>query len=174
MLGWVRGTMEDATMNSETNSQRIWVSFASIVLTVASQLAAASDSDSGTLTAGDDVIERCGAGQLLAIGFASGVFGSYSPTGLTGGTSVSALYDQAPVPIGPGCPGGSTLFQVTGFSSNPGKSWLISITCEGTEATPESTTSFSYNDGAALWQWANVVLPMGPAGNNESCTIVHN
>jgi len=58
---------------------------------------------------------------------------------------------------------GQTPLGLSGFASNPGQSWLTSVTL------------FSYSsDGSVLWEW-----PTGfgfvavPAGTNVSCTIVH-
>src|SRR4051812_660129 len=53
-----------------------------------------SSTDSGTLTVGSQGTGICmGRPMVIATGFATGFFGSYSPIGLTGGTSVQAIWD---------------------------------------------------------------------------------
>ena len=97
--------------------------------------------------------------------------GSYSPTGLGGGRTVAFLdeisYCDLSVVEGS--------LSVSGFTSNPGKSWLTTVTCNGvTQSAASATFSYFPSDGSTLWQW-----PTGfgfkdiPAGTNISCTIIH-
>lgn len=139
-------------------------------LLLASQIASASSSDNGTLSAG--TYDTCFMGALdhtLLFGYASGFAGSYSPTGLTGGKTVADLYDHES--IGSGIcvfPKGSVL-TVSGFSANPGASWLSSVTCNGV-TNSESASTFSYSGGSASWQWTQT---FGFGDGTDSCTIVH-
>jgi hypothetical protein len=128
--------------------------------------------DNGTLTIGHVVYATaCGWADLIFSGYASGgttPFGSYSPTGLTGGTVVSAIMNY-------GCffPTVAAV-SVTGFATNPGQLWLASITCNGITKTGASAVSYSYSGGKAQWNW-NDSFGFGhkPAGSNVSCSIVH-
>lgn len=140
-----------------------------------SQTAVASDSDTGTLTVGQEM-QHCGTGTTTTQGYIETEIGSYSPTGLTGGATVADLFNQVTIPAqgGTQCPAGNTQFEATGFSSNPGKSWLISIECSGTTATVSSTTEYSYGDGVAWWEFTSVALTLGNEGSMVSCTITHN
>lgn len=98
-------------------------------------------------------------------------FGSYSPTGLGGGKTVAFLDELSFCDLS--VITGS--LSVSGFTSNPGQSWLTSVTCNGVRQSAAAAT-FTYfpSDGSTLWQW-----PMGfgfaelPDGTNVSCTIVH-
>ena len=82
----------------------------------ATKLAGATDSDTGTLGVGARV---CLPSHLpTAYGFIGGTggFGSYTPTGLTGGETVSALFDSTS-----NCGfQTSSWFEVSGFSEDPG------------------------------------------------------
>lgn len=143
------------------------ISLVSVGLAGVWQIALASDSDSGTLTPAQ--AEVCLPGpKIIEIGFANSDFGSYSPTGLTGGKTVELLEDvRFNACGGPN----ESLFYVTGFTSSPGSSWLISVTCGGVEKLA-SAGSFSYSNGAAEWGWSSI---FGFSENDQvSCTIVHN
>ena len=164
-------------MNAKELLRRISLVF--IGLVCASQIAVASDSDSGTLTPGKTsscvTIPPSGPTiYLVEIGFISGSIGTYSPTGLTGGEAVNALVDDGEQVGGCGPVSPSTsLLGVKGFSSNPGSSWLISVTCNGVEKL-SSVASFNYVSGTdyATWTWSSV---FGFVDNEQvSCTIVHN
>lgn len=134
-----------------------------------------TSSDSGTLTVGANIVLGCSppiTGNVI-YGFldtrSSGNFGSYSPTGLTGGKTVGVVID-----IEPGtCVGSQSSFTVTGFSSSPGSSWLSSITCNGTQNSGSGAT-FSYSSGDATWVWSQLFGLSSKYKDNVSCTIVHN
>ena len=134
---------------------------------LASQTATAA-SDSGTLTGGSG---GCGYSGY----FSFWGMGSYSPTGLTGGTTLTGIYDYLD-PFG-SCslgPGAWSQMQVTGFSGNPGSGWLNSVTCNGVTKTGASS-SFQYASGTAMWMWGsifNFITLTG--GGTTGCTINHN
>lgn len=135
---------------------------------MASGLALAS-SDTGTLLVGS-ISEPCAHGIQVYYGYASDWIGSYSPTGLTGGKTVSVIYDFEQI-----CPPTANLsrLSILGFSSNPGSTWLTSITCNG--VTNDGTTAgFSYDSGQATWIWGQKFGLDTKGGSNVSCTIVHN
>jgi hypothetical protein len=130
-------------------------------------------SDIGTLTVGQGAVVGCPHFEFnLIYGFigtrSSGNFGSYSPSGLTGGKTVGAIYDVEPGT----CEGSKSALVVTGFSSNPGSTWLTSITCNGVENLG-SGASFSYAAGGASWTWSQLFGLSSENGSNVSCTISH-
>lgn len=133
---------------------------------LASQMAAAA-TDIATLTKGYSNCES---------GYRASSMGAYSPTGLTGGTTVIHLFDYFTLPpaIGACSVGVYSWFAASGFSSNPGSSWLTSVTCNGTTKSG-ATASFLYQNGAALWSWQSIFGLVSLAnGANTSCTIIHN
>lgn len=106
----------------------------------------------------------------LESGFLASAFGSYSPTGLTGGETVDNIID-----FNPYCGGGSWV-RISGFSANPGKNWLTSVTCGGVTETAGNATSYFYGSaGDAEWLWpTDFGFAFMFAGTSVSCTIVHN
>jgi hypothetical protein len=135
-------------------------------------MASASSSDIATLSAGSTLSCFNGiANKTSLFGYESGEFGSYSPTGLTGGEVVVDLFDHRSFGTG-SCtfPNGSVLL-ISGFSVNPGSAWLSSATCNGV-TNSQSSSSYSYSSGIARWDW-NQEFNFSN-GINYSCTIVHN
>ncbi len=127
-----------------------------------------TSADSGTLTVGF-TFSACGDQVNSTAGFASGAYGSYSPTGLTGGHSVADLWD-----IGGPCIEESS-FSASGFSADPGSSWLSSVTCNGVTNTG-ATGTFSYFNGVATWTWKGLSHLFGFRSlvrSNVSCSVVH-
>lgn len=129
--------------------------------------------DTGTLTVGLSPPVACSSGSFfLTAGFGAGGFGSYSPTGLTGGQTLVSLFDLVSCPAGVG---GSVL-QVSGFSSDPGVNWLASVTC-GSVTNFAGSGSYIYDNGTgtALWTFSTplgfyrALVPI-----TVSCTIEHN
>lgn len=144
--------------------------FLSLMVTIcASQLAKAS-SDSGTLTPATSTAIPCPpgfVGHLTFVGFESGNWGTYSPTGLTGGSIVNAITDETTNCLGPA---NLSLLSITGFSSDPGSTWLSSVTCGGVQKVP-SSASYSYTSGTAVWTWGSKFGLSN--GAQVSCTMVH-
>jgi len=157
-------------MNAIYFTKGLSLLFSLVGLVVASQATMAS-SDSGTLTAGTTTVP-CPPNFLNHItftGFDGGFYGSYSPTGLTGGNTITWVNDQNTF-----CQGGSgqsSLF-VSGFSSNPGSTWLTSITCDGVTNSAASASVYQYVSGSAQWFWSRKFGLVN--GSMYSCTIVHN
>jgi hypothetical protein len=124
--------------------------------------------NTGTLTAGFEEI-ACGNKHCSLTGYQGGAagFGSYSSTGLTGGKTIDAIYDQS----GPESGDGAWLV-VEGFTANPGKTWLTSITCNGV-ALSESTATYAYSSstGQASWDWSTSFNFV--SGTKYSCSINH-
>jgi len=136
-------------------------------------LLAVASTDNGTLTAGQRAISAsCVIGPLRipyqGIGYDAGVDGLYSPSVLTGGKGVIELED---IVSGATC-AVFDLFTVSGFLSNPGQSWLTSVTCNGITLNG-SSASYSYTSisGQAQWSW-NTKFGFS-SGSNYSCTITH-
>jgi hypothetical protein len=132
-------------------------------------LAASNDA---TMQVGHKKVPLSGCGMDSGYdGSSSFSFGSYSPTGLGGGRTVAFL-DELSFCDSAGIEGS---LSVSGFTSNPGKSWLTSVTCNGV-TQPAASATFTYfpSDGSTLWQWpAGFGLKNIPAGTNIGCTIVH-
>jgi hypothetical protein len=129
-----------------------------------------ADTTAGTLKAGSvRVIDVCGNQGWTISGYSSGShIGSYSPTGLTGGETVVWLVDTTATTCAPS----SAQLGVSGFTSNPGATWLTSITCNGIEKTG-STASFTYNGTTATWIWNNASFGF-VLDDTYSCSIVYN
>jgi hypothetical protein len=155
-------------MNTNALIRRL--SLALLIGLVAASRFAIAASDNGTLTVGEEAIP-CGVTHWFVNGFISGSIGSYTPTGLTGGDTVSEVFDQFAFP---GCVGSHSALEVSGFSSDPGSSWLTSITCNAVKNNGSGVTSYTYSGGHAVWIWSTLFGLLGKNGTNVSCTIVHN
>jgi hypothetical protein len=151
--------------------------FTALLCSVAAcQSALASDMDTGTLTLGPYNGENCpiphSTGTLQYTGYAFNM-GSYSPTGLTGGTTVEEIENTISTGSCATYYPEQAQLAISGFSSNPGTSWLISIKCNGASLSGSSAT-FVYSDGAASWTWSGSLFSFEAAGTPTSCTITHN
>jgi len=126
--------------------------------------------DNATLTVGHMSTRVTDILTLVRSGYAADLaFGSYSPTGLSGGKTVFHLYDVGIIPTTD-----VASLKVSGFSSDPGQSWTASVTCNGITKTGVSAT-YSYTSGSATWSWStNFGLRSKPTGTNVNCAIVHN
>jgi|SRR6185437_15556209 len=136
------------------------------------QLAAAS-SDAGTLLVGVNYWTACSPTSTLFpyyYGFSRLMsLGSYSPTGLTGGKTEVEVLDPGT------CTGSGPLVTISGFSQDPGQSWLSSVKCGSVTNTGTSAKYYSYSSGTASWLWTTD--PFGfssKVGSNVGCTMVHN
>jgi len=126
--------------------------------------------DNATLTVGTRAVVG-GCGPLLASqvsGYEVGTAGSYSPTGLTGGRTVIRLFDLL-------C--NNTIIarlDVSGFSSNPGQTWLTSVTCNGVTKLASAST-YIYSGGTGEWLWnGGFGFLFLPNGTTVNCSITHN
>jgi hypothetical protein len=132
-------------------------------------------SDNATLQVGKANNSGAGGAWVCVSGYNSSIsLGSYSPTGLTGGKTVTSLYDVDAGILGCTSHVGATL-NVSGFSSDPGQAWVTSATCNAVAKTGASA-SFSYSGGTATWNWgsgSSFNLISKASGTNVSCTIVH-
>lgn len=143
-----------------------------MILISAPQIATAA-SDSGTLTVGIKNV-RCGGIGIEILdwsGYANGLMGSYGAIGLTGGETLGGVYDAEALA---NCGSISeSVFIVSGFSSNPGSSWLTSVKCNGVTNLQSAATAYTYSSGQATWNWTQLFGLRSQNGNNVSCTIVH-
>lgn len=157
-------------MNMKNLLRRVGV--LSIVGIYLSSQSAFASSDIGTLTIGHTVLGSCDSSFQVFAGFYTSKTGSYSPTGLTGGNAVYSVGDSV---FGHGCSAFSALV-VSGFSSNPGQSWLTSTACNGVTNSGSSVFLFQYDstDHVATWYWIALFGLTGlSTGTNVSCTIEH-
>jgi hypothetical protein len=150
------------------------VAFSLVGFACASQFAMAA-SDTGTLV--PNGIYQCTGDPMpyeIFVGYQAGSqYGTYSPTTLTGGYTIAELMDVGV--SGVTCDGiDNGVFSVSGFSSNPGSSWLTSVNCGGVEQLA-SNASFGYSSGTASWTWNQSPFDFEfEIGDQISCTIVHN
>jgi cellulose 1,4-beta-cellobiosidase len=100
--------------------------------------------DNGTVTSGVyvDINFFFSYGYLPSFGA-----GSMSPSVLTGGKTVGTFADIE---------GGGAQLWVSGFTSDPGQSWLASATAHGATRTGASATyTYWSSTGTASWSWPN-------------------
>lgn len=152
----------------------------SIGLSVGSSIvpidAVASSSDVGTLTASKTSTTTCVnpithvSGTIYFVGYDSYTSeGSYSPVTLTGGKTVVAVFDTHGTG---GCPGVFPTLIVKGFTSDPGASWLVSITCNGVALGAGASYFWEPGVPEAIWEWSTIFGFTN--GSQYNCTIVHN
>jgi hypothetical protein len=97
--------------------------------------------DSSTLTEGF----YCSLAAICWRGYASGSYGSLSSTSLSGGGTVTGVVDHQVGSLYQGELSGT-------FATNPGATWLTSVTAKGV-TLKGSTATFSYSSGTASWIW---------------------
>jgi hypothetical protein len=114
--------------------------------------------DNSTITVG---VKSTGFGDWY--GFDSGVMGSISPTTVTGGEGYAEWFDIDT---------SLSFVAISGFSSDPGQSWLTSAQCYSVTMTGASAT-YSYNSGAATWRWSGAFGFGHVPITNASCVLVH-
>lgn len=136
---------------------------------------ALASTESGTLTPATK-IQVCPPfpfdTSFTFVGFTNGGFGTYSPTGLAGGRTVWVVTDEQ---MGD-CGVSQSMFFVSGFSSDPGSTWLTSVTCNGVENLASNARFYQFttsgSTGVAQWYWDRQFGLTN--GSQVSCTIVHN
>ena len=124
-------------------------------------------SDTGILFI-KDKSSLCGHVPYSVWGYNASAFGSYRPTGLTGGESVYGVADVT----ASSCISARSMVSISGFSANPGSDWLVSVTCNGVTNSASSST-YSYNSGIATWIWTTLLGLESEFNDNVTCTIVH-
>lgn len=131
-------------------------------------LAAAPTTDTPVMTEGNHV----GSGPMFWNGyFPAFSTGALNPTTLTGGRTVTNFWEQ--------WINGAywqTVFSVSGFATDPGKAWLISVNAHGQTRYGATAPSYAYSAGLATWTWSAPAgnTTMGFTGSGTTpCTIVH-
>jgi hypothetical protein len=110
-----------------------------------------------------------GWSQPYTSGYNSGAYGSLSPASLYPDKTIAAYYTSYMMYFD----GANwttttvTYLQISGFSSNPGQSWLASITGG---LTGVGASSFVCGGGSCVWQWGTYV---GPFGAPQSIVVQH-
>lgn len=149
-------------------NMRSWIRRTSILVvisSVVSPLLAVAATDNATLTVGGFAYDCGGFPEMWRGYFPSPPTGSYSPTSLTGGKTALVVMD-----VFGGC-GSFSQVSVSGFSSNPGSSWLTSMTCNGGMQSG-TAAGFYYSGGIANWTWS--ALFGLPSSGSVGCSMVHN
>jgi hypothetical protein len=112
-----------------------------------------------------------GAGAASGSGFVSGSFGSIAPAATADGFTYNAFYDFAPG----GKNGGAyvnTQLRVSGFASDPGKSWLASAAANNVTLIGANASSYNYSAGTANWIWTTGPVFIGKPSPSQ-CTVIH-
>jgi hypothetical protein len=107
------------------------------------------------------------------VGFkvATPVLGSISPTTTSNGYTYQGLFDRILFAHGSGYQ--DTTFALSGFSADPQRAWLTSVSCAGVTLAGSSAT-YSYASGTATWKWTTGPLwDPSTLGTTQSCSIVH-
>jgi len=87
------------------------------------------------------------SGSDIYYGFSSSsAFGAISPTAFKSGT-ISTVYDKYTTGVY-----ATTVFSISGFGSDPGKSYFTTIATAGGSLTSASS-SYIYVSGSATWAW---------------------
>jgi hypothetical protein len=121
------------------------LALAGICLLVSAQARASSMTDIVTVTAGGTT----GAGGA---GFKAGGFGSVKPAVTANGYTYEDIYNAGGINNGKGSTAPYSEIAIGGFTSNPGQSWLTSVSALGV-TTSGSSATYTYSDGVATWVW---------------------
>jgi len=105
-------------------------------------------------------------------GFDLGYYGSTNPTATSDGYTYQQISANSGTCKPNGCTAGNNIFSVSGFTSNPGQSWLTSLTVQGCTLTASTATSFSFSGGVASWVWNPNRCEWSP-GTTVSASVVH-
>lgn len=105
------------------------------------------------------------------LGYSQGNFGSLSPATLTGGTTVGSFttYIQLYYNGVYWTSTEDTYLYVSGFATNPGASWLQTISVSGGTPLTGASASFSCSGSTCIWHWPGV----DAAAGQGPLTIVH-
>lgn len=151
----LRGTGSGITYNLDAagNRQSMTVAASAVEVT-----------DTLTMTQGSWV-----SGPVVFHGyFPSQGMGVLNPTVLTGGKSVARFYDNKYN----GVSLVETIFQVSGFTADPGQAWLTSAKV-GAITRTGATAQYTYGSGTAQWRWVPPATSIFSSSGNVTCTIIH-
>jgi len=129
-----------------------WIVLFEITVLTTASASAASGPASGVLVVGQSDALCPIAGTMTLRGFSSGALGAYEPSGLNEGKGVDAIEDVIISVLT--CGSSGAVFHVSGFLSDPGKSWLISIDCNGiSHFGAKASYFYADSNGRANWAW---------------------
>ena len=151
---------------------KAWTLVAGVIVSAGmAENAMASVADMSTLTVGF-ALSGCPSActSQYGYGFGSGgqyyVPGSMSPSVLSNGqpivnlsTYTNQVQDYVNITIG-------------GFSSSPGKGWLVSVSVNG-HTLQGGTASYTYSAGRAYWTWTPS-FSLGAISSQQTVVITHN
>src|SRR5271168_784700 len=121
----------------------------------------------------DTVNITVGAFNANVQGYAAGEIGAASPLTTTDGYPYLQISSNAGKCKPNGCTNGNDNFAVSGFTSNPGRSWLTSVAWGGCTLTASEEGGFSYANGVASWGWPTDYCDFGATGSVAVVSVVH-
>ncbi len=108
------------------------------------------------------------SGPIQLRGYNPGYMGAIAPTLLAGGKTVTGFYDTFNGPQFL-----ESRLWVNGFSSDPGKEWLLSVVINGKTRTG-SSAQYSYGSGRAEWRWPSPTFGfLFNTSGTTQCTFQH-
>lgn len=105
----------------------------------------------GTASAGGGQSLR-GFTSTIIVGYTPTTFGSLASAAITGGKTCASCYDDRDT----GASLYAAVLRISGFASNPGRTYLYDVTANGVTRTEPTATAYSYVAGVALWEWEDV------------------
>jgi hypothetical protein len=116
---------------------------------------------------GGTLINTRGFSSIALGGFTPTTFGSLASATLTGGKTCGSCYDYRDV-------NGSlysAIVRISGFSTDPGTTYLYDVTANSVTRTQATATLYSYSAGTALWEWEDVttafLFGFAPSGSTS-------
>ena len=155
---YICGRKIDPMINLGTRFQSLSFLASLLVLPVACWAA----TDTPTITVG----EIGNNGVPISIGYASGTYGSITPKTTGNGYTYVNFFVSEPGTHG----GGGSYLTISGFSSNPGASWLMSVTCNGVTLSGPGAT---YSAGTITFTLSGPFFSANQVGENVTCTVIH-
>lgn len=105
-------------------------------------------------------------GPPLFEGYQSGVIGTLNSGGNFNGPLLNSLYDDVT--------NANSFLKVSGFASNPGQAWLVSVTANSITRTGAAAGSFSFAGGIATWEWLAQKFNFANGTTYAGSTVTHN
>jgi len=103
---------------------------------------------------GGSLINTRGFSSVVIPTFTPTTFGSLASATLTTGKTCGSCYDYRDI-------NGSSFIayvRISGFASDPGRTYLYDVTANSVTKTQASATLYSYSAGTALWQWEDTTI----------------
>jgi hypothetical protein len=105
----------------------------------------------GTAASGTIGVNLRGFTSTAILGYTPTTFGSLASATLTTGRTCISVYDDRDI----GIPEYSAVLKISGFASDPGRTYLYDVTANSVTKTEATATLYSYSAGTALWEWTN-------------------